>query len=103
MFFCVQIEEEERARIQKMKNDECEKAMKELEAWKEKQKAAKEEEEAEEARRRQQVAAQQEAKQIHHEKLRTPVWNPNAAEGKEQTLDSDWSEGDRAFLIAGLY
>lgn len=94
LLFCVQIEEEERARIQQIKDEECEKAMKELEAWKEKQKVAEEEEGAEEARRRQQDAAQQEAKQIHHHRNRetvlTPGWNLNAAKGKKQTHLVHW-------------
>lgn len=83
----MQIEEEERAKIQRMKDEECARVVKELEAWKGKQR------EAEEARRRKQEAAAQEAKQIHQhrnpEKFLTPVRNPSRAEGKQtnrQTL-----------------
>lgn len=83
LVFCVQIEEEERARIQRMKDEECARALKELESWKEKQKEAEEEEEA---RRRLQEAAEQETKQVHQrrkpEKVIAPVRNPSRAEGK---------------------
>ncbi|MCI4378923.1 hypothetical protein PGIGA_G00221880 [Pangasianodon gigas] len=79
----MKIEEEERARIQRMKDEECERAVKELEAWKEKQREAEEEEEA---RRRQQEAAAQETKQIHQhrkaEKIITPARNPSRPEGE---------------------
>ncbi|MCJ8733049.1 hypothetical protein PDJAM_G00218520 [Pangasius djambal] len=76
----MKIEEEERARIQRMKDEECARAVKELEAWKEKQR------EEEEARRRQQEAAAQETKQIlqHRkpEKITTPAQNLSRPEGE---------------------
>ncbi|XP_053479696.1 dynein assembly factor 4, axonemal isoform X1 [Ictalurus furcatus] len=79
----MKIEEEERARIQRMKDEECARALKELESWKEKQKEAEEEEEA---RRRLQEAAEQETKQVHQrrkpEKVIAPVRNPSRAEGE---------------------
>ncbi|KAB5574637.1 hypothetical protein PHYPO_G00211310 [Pangasianodon hypophthalmus] len=79
----MKIEEEEQVRIQRMKDEECERAVKELEAWKEKQREAEEEEEA---RRRQQEAAAQETKLIHQhrkpEKIITPARNPSRPEGE---------------------
>ncbi|KAF4071861.1 hypothetical protein AMELA_G00267760 [Ameiurus melas] len=79
----MKIEEEERATIQRMKDEECARALKELQSWKETQKEVEEEEEA---RRRLQEAAEQETKQVHQrrkpEKVITPVRNPSRAEGE---------------------
>ncbi|KAK3549063.1 hypothetical protein QTP70_030121 [Hemibagrus guttatus] len=77
----MKMEEEERARIQRMKDEECARAVKELEAWKERKRV---EEEEEEARRRRQEAAAKETTQIHkHRKVLTPGRNPSRAEGEK--------------------
>ncbi|XP_026990443.2 dynein assembly factor 4, axonemal [Tachysurus fulvidraco] len=84
----MKLEEEERARIQKIKDEECTKAMKELEAWKEKREA----EEEEKVQRTKQEAAAKERKQNHQhrkpEKVKTPVPNPSRAEGEKREKKS---------------
>ncbi|XP_053356926.1 dynein assembly factor 4, axonemal [Clarias gariepinus] len=87
----MKIEDEKRDRIQKMKDEECARALKELEAWKEKQKEAREEEE--ETRRRLQERAAQETKQIHQhrmpEKVTTPGPNQSRAEAGKKSKQAD--------------
>lgn len=82
----MQIEEEERARIQRMKDEECTRAIKELEDWKAKKREAEEEEEA---RRRKQEAATQETRPVHQhrkpEKVLTPGVNLSQDKGKKTT------------------
>lgn len=78
LHFCVQMEEEERARIQRMKDEECARAVKELEAWKEKKRVEEEEEE---------VAAKETEPIRQHrkaEKVLTPGPNSSRAEGKKK-------------------
>ncbi|XP_060780189.1 dynein assembly factor 4, axonemal [Neoarius graeffei] len=79
----MKIEDEERTRIQRMKDEVCAKALKDLEVWKEKQREAEEEEEA---RRRLQEAAAQETKQVREhgktEKVITPARNLSRTEGE---------------------
>ncbi|KAF5891570.1 dyslexia susceptibility 1 candidate 1 protein, partial [Clarias magur] len=86
----MKIEDEKRDRIQKMKDEECARALNELEAWKEKQKEAQEEDES---RRRSQERAAQETKQIHQhrkpEKVPTPGPNPSRAEAGKKSKQAD--------------
>ncbi|XP_058244383.1 dynein assembly factor 4, axonemal isoform X2 [Hemibagrus wyckioides] len=82
----MKMEEEERARIQRMKDEECARAVKELEAWKEKKRV---EEEEEEARQRKQEVAAKETEQIRQHrkaaKVLTPGPNPSRAEGEKSS------------------
>ncbi|TTD92245.1 Protogenin A [Bagarius yarrelli] len=81
----MKIEEEEQAKIQRMKDVECTRAIAELKAWKEKKRQVEEEEEA--RRRQQELAATQERKQTPQhgkpEKTKTPEPKPSRAEGEK--------------------
>ncbi|KAI5097915.1 dyslexia susceptibility 1 candidateprotein 1 protein [Silurus meridionalis] len=69
----MKMEEEERMRIQTMKEEECARAVKELESWKEKKKEVEKEEEAQ---RRLQDTDVQETKQIHQQRKPETVITP---------------------------
>ncbi|XP_062861079.1 dynein assembly factor 4, axonemal [Trichomycterus rosablanca] len=80
----MKLEEEKRANIQKMKDEECAKAIAELEAWKEKPRKQAEEEEV---RRRLQEAAVQDRKQSHQERNSEKASTTRAGRDPSRTTD----------------